>query len=826
MTAGCPNGAGFAAPVAIKKTMLSNYLYIALRSIRKNKVHTLINVVGLGSGLACVFLIMLYLQVELSYDRFHEKAENLYRITWEDNNPQTRTPHPMAQAMKADFPEVESAVSLTPLYAAGLTKETHSFRNPERDTRYDEKNILAVDTTFFDVFSFPLLKGDPNTALKQVDGVLLSESMAKKYFGDEDPIGQHLAVDAEDYLVEVVGVFKDVPPNSHFHFDFLVSYLREKSFDSADPFYSWADFGHYNYIRLHDGADAKTLESKLMPWLRQHIPVSDQEYQAMTDQGFGFRLQPVTDIHLRSSLRWELEANGNIEYVFILSAAALLTLIIACVNFMNLTTAKSAERAKEIGVRKTLGAGHRQLSVQFLSESVIMALISIGIALLIVELALPFFNAFTGLAYDIDYGRHGGILLGMGVVIGVLSGLYPAVYLSAMKPHLVLKGKMLHAPGGSGFRRGLIVFQFFISMVLVSSAIIIYTQLDFLSNKNLGFGKEEVLVIPVKNESGLERFEALQNELAKIDGVVSVSASSNIPGGQFNQHHIASIDQPDHDVSAAEVFVDYDFFRTLDIQIAEGRTFSRQNTADSAAAFLLNETAARQLNLDRPVAGKEIWWKQREQHVTQRGRVVGIVKDFHFQSLHDPIRPLIFLLTRERFNHILVKVSTADLPDRIAAIERTYKTFEPVYGFEFSFLEDRLNGQYASEQRTGTILGIFTVIAILIAAFGLFGMSLLTFQQKIKELSVRKVLGATLADTLVLLVGDFTKLIGMAVLLATPFAWWIMRSWLQNFSYQVRIHPLVFIGSGLALVVVAWMTLSYFTIKASRLNPAETLKNE
>lgn len=806
--------------------MLSSYIHIAIRSLLKSKVHTFINVFGLAFGIACVFLIILYLQHELSYDRFHAKAENLYRVTWEDSNPQTRTPHPMAQAMKADFPEVESAVSITPLYAAGLTKETHSFRSPKSDTRYDEKNILAVDTTFFDVFSFPLVKGDPATALKHVNGVLLSESMAKKYFPEEDPIGQHLAVDENDYLVEVVGVFKDVPRNCHFHFDFLVSYLREKSFDNVDPFYSWADFGHYNYIRLHDGADAKAFESKLMPWIRKYLPVSDEQYQGLLDQGYGFRLQPVTDIHLESALRWELEPNGNIEYVYILSAAALLTLIIACVNFMNLTTAKSAERAKEIGVRKTLGAAQHQLSLQFLAESVLMALISVAITILIVEVTLPFFTSFTGVAFEIDYSQHGLMLLGLGIVIGILSGLYPSAYLSGIKPQLVLKGKMAQSPRGARFRRALIAFQFFMSMILISSALIISGQLNFLRSKNLGFEKEAVLVIPVKNESGLKRFGALQHELDKIDGVISVSASSNIPGAQFNQHHISSLEFPDDDISSSEAFVDYEFFKTLDISLSAGRTFMRNNPADSVAAYVLNETAASQLNLKGSVVGKEIWWKQREQNAMRRGTVIGIVRDFHFQSLHEPIRPLLFVLTQERFNHILVKLKTENFSDNIAAIEKVYKQFEPVYGFEFSFLEDRLNAQYASEQRTGAILGIFTFIAILIASFGLFGMSLLAFQQKIKELSVRKVFGATLANMLVLLVGGFTKLIVVAVLLATPLAWWIMNSWLQNFSYRISIHPIVFVGSGLALILIAWVTLSYFTVKASRLNPAETLKNE
>jgi putative ABC transport system permease protein len=806
--------------------MLHNYINIAVRTLLRNKVHSFINVFGLAFGVACVFFILLYLQRELSYDRFHAESENLYRITWVDNNPQTRTPHPMAQAMKNDFPEVISAVSLSPLYAAGLTKETHSFRNPKSDLRYDEKNILAVDTTFFQVFTFPLVKGNPKTALKQINGVLLSESMASKYFKDEEPIGQHLAVDGEGYLVEVVGVFKDVPRNSHFHFDFLVSYLREKSFDSLDAFYSWADFGHYNYIRLRDGADAKALESKLMPWLRKHISISDEQYQFMVDQNYGFRLQPVRDIHLRSRLRWELEANGNIEYVYILAAAALLTLLIACVNFVNLTTAKSAERAKEIGVRKTLGAGHRQLSLQFMAESVIMALLSVAMAILIIEISLPFINSFTGLGFDIDYGQHGVMLLALGIFIGLLSGLYPSFYLSGIKPHLILKGKMVRTPKGSGFRRGLIVFQFFMSMILVTSAIIIFSQLEFLSNKNLGFGKEALLVIPIKNESGMSRFDVLRNELLRTHGVISVSASSNLPGGQFNQHHIASVRFPDDDIAASEVFVDYDFFKTLQIPFAEGRAFSRRSPSDSTDAYVVNETAAKQLNISGGTLGKEILWKHREENTTRRGTVIGIVKDFHFQSLHEPIRPLLFTVTHRRFNHILIRLNIEELSSKIATIEKIYKEFEPVYAFEFAFLEDQLDQQYAAEQGTAIILTMFTVIAILIASLGLFGISLLTFQQRTKELSVRKVLGATVANILVLLVGDFTKLILLAVLLAAPFAWWLMNEWLQNFSYQIVIDPWVFLSSGLTLMSIAWVTLSYFTIQASRLNPAETLKNE
>lgn len=805
------------------ESMLYNYFTIALRNLLKNRVHTSINIFGLAFGIASVFLITLYIERELSYDKFHHQAEDLYRIVWVNENPQTRTPHPMAQALVADFPEVESAVSLTPLWAAGLTRETHSVRNPNKTERYDESNLLAVDTTFFDVFDFPVIKGDAKKGLKQVNGVLLSESMARKYFGNEDPIGKNLAIDSTGYLVEVVAVFKDVPSNSHFHFDFLGSYVREKSFNPENKFYSWSDFGHFNYIRLKHGTDPAVLESKLMSWSRKFFDVTDEEAQALIEQHYGFKLQPVTDIHLRSRLRWELEPNGNIEYVYILAAAALFTLIIACVNFMNLTTAKSAERAKEIGVRKTMGAFRSQLSIQFLAESVTISLISVLFAILIIESVLPFFNYLTGLMFEVNYVQYLAILVAVGVVIGLLSGIYPSLYLSGVKPHLILKGKLIQTPKGSSLRRGLTVLQFSISMILISSAAIIFNQLDYLQSKNLGFHKEEVIVIPVKNEEGMSRFDAFRNEMLRVDGVSAVSASSNIPGGQFNQHSIALVQNPQYDVDASEVFVDYDFFQSLEISVADGRLFSRENPADRNA-FILNETAVKELNASGSVVGKEILWNLNDE--VRRGVVIGIVRDFHFQSLHEPIRPLVFALSDKAFNHILIKLNTDDFNIRIAAVEKVYKVFETTFGFEFTFLEEHLSRQYASEKRTATILAVFSAIALLIACFGLFGMSMLMFYQKIKEVSVRKVLGASPGSLLMLLLGDFTKLVMLAVVIAIPLAWYVMNEWLKNFSYRTTIHPLVFAASGLMLIIISWATLSYFTVKASRLNPAETLKNE
>ena len=805
--------------------MLYNYFNIALRNLVKNKTHTLINIFGLGLGIASVFLIALYIKGELSYDRFHEGAENIYRISWEDDNPQTRTPHPMAQALVQDFPEVENAVSLSPLWAAGLTRETHSLRNPDKDVRYDESNLLMVDTTFFKVFTFPVVRGDAEKTLKNMNGgILISESIAKKYFGDEDPIGKHLSVDGDQYLVEVGAVFKDVPVHSHFHFDILVSYMREKSFDPDDEYFKWGDFGHFNYIRVKPGTDVRLLESKLMAWSRKYIDMNDQQFASYQAQNYGFKLQPITDIHLKSSLRWELEPNGNIDYIYILGAAGILTLLIACINFMNLTTAKSAERAKEIGVRKTLGAFRSQLSLQFLTESVVVALVAVLLAIIVVEISLPLFNNATGMSFDVSTSDYILMMTGFAIVVGIVSGLYPAVYLSGVKPHVILKGKFIQTSQGTTLRGILVVFQFSMSMALISASIIIFSQLEYLRNTNLGFHKEEVIVIHAKNENGIDKFETMRNELLKIDGVTSVSASSNIPGRQFNQHPIATVNKPLDRVGSSEAFVDYDFFKTLGIEFVEGRSFLRENPSDTTGKFVINERTADQLFLEKPIVGQEIILEDND--VKVRGTVIGVVKDFHFQSLHEPIRPLIFRFTKEAYNYFLIKINPENFSQKIAAIEKAYKIAEPYYGFEFTFLDDSLNRQYAAEQRTGVILGTFSFIAIAIACFGLFGMSMLTFQQKVKEISVRKVLGATPANLLVLLLGNFTKLIILSIVIAVPVVWWIMDGWLDNFSYQVNIHPLVFVASGLVLISISWVTLSYFGLKASRLNPAETLKSE
>ena len=805
--------------------MLLNYLKTSLRSLLKTKSYSLINIFGLALGVTCVFLILQYLKREFTYDQFHNGAENIYRVVWETENPQTRTPHPLAQAMVHDFPEVENAVSLSPIWGPGLTKETISFRNIEKDIQYDETNILAVDTTFFKVFSFPLVKGNPDKVLKKMGGLLLSEKAAKRYFGDDEPVGKILSVNDDKRLIEVVGVFKDVPELSHFHFDFLVSYVLEKALDDPESqYYTWSDFGHFNYVRLKPGTDAKKLEGQLTQWLKNYVDWSPEDFKRLESNHQGLKLQPITDIHLKSKLRWELEANGNIEYVYMMIAAAILILIIGCINFINLTTAQSAERAKEIGIRKTLGAFRRQLIFQFTGESVLVAFCAMIVSIVLIELSLPLFNFITNDSLSFSLGSLLFILSVIGLLVGIAAGLYPSLYLSAVKPTAVLKGKFLQNPKGAIVRKAFTVFQFSASMVLICASVIIYNQLDSIKHRSLGFNKEEVIVIPVKNMDIMEgHFEELQNEIGKLPGITHVSATSNIPGRSFNQNSVYATSHPDQPIDASEIMVDFDLLQVLDIQLAEGRDFLRDNPSDKDHSFLLNETAVKNLNLENPV-GKEITWNRDGDLI--KGNVVGVVRDFNFQSLHQSVKPLLFKLEEDAFNYIVIKTNTAELENTLANIESTWTKFDNRFGFEFFFLSESLNRQYEAEERMGQVIIAFAVIAILIACFGLLGIAALTFRNKTKEISVRKVLGAEFSSIIILLLKDFTILILTAIFIAIPVAAWMMNNWLQNFSYRVTLNPLIFIGSGLLLIFVAWITLSYLTYRVAKVNPATTLKNE
>lgn len=806
--------------------MLKSYLIISLRNLLKNRVYTIINVIGLTVGISSVILILLYVQDEISYDRYDPETANIYRIYWQSGNPQTRTPHPMAQALVKDFPEVENAVTLSPIWGPGLTRQSFSVRNLEKDIRFNEKDILSVDSTFFEVFPIQILKGNRKTALRTPGKLLLSESAAQKYFGDEDPIGKFLAVNDDENLIEIEGVYADFPTQSHFHAMALVSYVHMKTFeDPESAYYTWADFGHFNYIKLHPDGDPKKLESQLLQWAGKYINASDEDIRRVMDNNEGFRLQNIRDIHLKSQLKWELEANSNIEYVYIMVAAAFLILIIASINFMNLTTAKSAERAKEIGVRRTLGAVRKQLSFQFIGESLMVALFSMILAGLAVEIILPLFNQLSGKSLEVNLLRNPIILftiLGIGLITGVLSGLYPSTILSSINAVQVLKGKFRTSKSGNRLSKALVIFQFAMAIMLISGTVIILNQMNFIQTKNLGFSKESTLMIPMRQGDMRRNFETLQIELLKVPGVIKVGASSNVPGTQFNQNPIYRADEVSNRVDASQMYVDYDLIETLGLEIAEGRGFDRSFPGDTANTFIINEEAARQLQLQNPVGLEIILEMDEDQY---RGSIVGVIKDFHYQSLHQPVRPVI-IQRLPYYNTVLVKVNSNNISEVTAAIESVWEKFDDSFGFEYSFLDDTINSQYSAENKMGTVFGLFAGIAIIISCMGLFGLASLNFAQRKKEVGIRKIMGAPLSHLLINLVTDYSKLILISTLVAIPIAWLVMRDWLNHFVFKVNINVWIFLLTGLGTLLIAWLTIGYLTLRTASRNPVETLKEE
>ena len=778
--------------------------------------------------MASVFLISLYVLEEINYDSFHEGAENIYRIEWHSDNPQTRTPHPMAQAMVQEFPEVISAVTLSPLWESGLTRETFSIRNLEKDLRYDEKGVLGVDTTFFDVFSFPILRGNGKEALKKMGTILISQSMAKKYFGDEDPIGKILAINDDHTFLEVAAIFADVPLKSHFHFDFLLSYNLLKALeDSESKYYEWADFGHYNYIKLHPEADVKALEAKLLPWVARHLVTKESEIEDLMSYvgSANFKLRKLTDIHLHSNILWELEANGNMEYIIILMAAALFILVIACSNFINLTTSKSAERAKEIGIRKSLGAYRKQLAGQFLSESILVCLIAMLLAGLITEMFLPTFSYLSGKPMDVGIFSellNLAIIFAIALIIGLISGIYPAFLLSSIKPGLMLKGRFSGSRKGSILKNVLVVLQFTISMVLITATLLVYNQLDFLQNRPLGFNKEGLMVVPIHSDVLRRDFETLKHELEKIEGIQGVSATSNIPGSQYNQHVAYKAEDPKNTIAIFECFVDYDLFNIYNLEIISGRSFNLEADNGETRNYIINEAAAKQLQLENPIGSEFIIERYGR---NDKGTVIGVVKDFNFQSLHQPVRPLVFH-PEDNYNYALIKMELGNLTANVSRIEDIWLSVNNDYNFEFSFLDENLNQQYLAESRMGNIFMLFSIIAVIIACLGLFGLASLNFQYRKKEVGVRKVMGASISSLLLTLNKDFTKLVIAAIIVGIPVSWIFMEKWLSNFTFKVSINPGYFAAGAIILLLVAIATLSYLTLRTATLNPVDILKDE
>jgi putative ABC transport system permease protein len=802
--------------------MIIYNLKFAIRNVIKNKGYNLINILGLSIGMMASIFICLWIVDELSYDRFHQFADRIYRVAWQSENPQTRTPHPMSYQLVNDMPEVENAVSITPVWGDGLTRPMRTVKQGE--IQYEENGIYAADTTFFQVFSFPLLKGDPNTALKDVGGLVITQAIARKYFEDEDPMGKMLIINfGTDIPFVITGVMEQIPENSHFHFDFLISYNTTKSVETGE-FYEWSDFGHYNYLLMSENASPKDLESRLVEWMGQYREWSEEALTEFQNGTIGFKLQPLTDIHLRSNIRWELENNGNIVYVYIFSSLAFFIILIACINFMNLSTAGASKRSVEIGLRKAIGAKRTQLISQFYSESFLASLLAMIIGIVIFEFFTPVLNSLTGKVFNLNYADPLTlILLFIFVIIcTLLAGTYPAIILSGFKPTQILKTINPGSRDKVSFRNILVIFQFAISAFLIIGTLIISSQIKFLRNQKLGLMSEQVLAIPIRDTLIQTNYKSVKTEFLKNNGVLNVSAVSNIPGKNFNQNPI-QWKGDDETLNVSELSVDHDFFATLGIPVTSGRSFSLDRESDEEFAYILNKEAASFFDWDSPIEQEVTWY---DDEITRDGKVIGVVENFHFQSLHKAIEPLIIHLQPDVFNYFLIKISPVNITESITYLKNTYQELDPNNDFTYFFLDDEFANLYQSEERIETIFSYFTLLSIFISCLGLFGLSAYDAERRTKEIGIRKVNGATMANIVILLSRDISRWVFIAFVIACPFGFFLMRGWLKNFAYQISISWWSFILTGIIVILIGLIAVSYQAVRAARRNPIETLRYE
>ena len=798
--------------------MFKNYLKVALRILKRYKAYSFINIAGLAIGLACCLLILLYVQYERSYDRYHGNADHIYRVVEEldffgNKSHMAVTPAPFAPAMKNEFPEVKDAVRfMKGNFSEGKVLVTHGT-----DNYYEDKWYFA-DHSVFKIFTFPLVKGDPKSALKEPFTVVLSEEKARKYFGNEDPVGKILTLNdiysQSDFTVK--GVLKDIPKNSHFRFDFLASFpTMEKRF--PEWVQNWFNHMYYTYLLLDENSEPEALEAKFPELIAKH---AGNQAKAVLKP----HLQPLTSIHLQSHLDMEIEANSDAVYVYIFAAVALFILMIACINFMNLATARSAYRTREVGMRKVVGARRSQLVRQFLGESILFSFIALPLAVVMMEILLPAFRAFTDRDLGFNYLNNWPILfilIGITLVVGCVTGIYPALFLSAFEPLKVLKGKLSSGSRGTSLRKGLIVFQFAVSIILIIATGIILSQVRYIRTAKLGFNKDQVLVLNIKDKELSSKYEAIKAELSKNPCILNVTASSGIPGRVSHNWYFSTegLQKKKERPSMWVLMVDHDFVKTLGMEIVEGRDFSRSFTTDEKDAIILNESAVKKYGWESPL-GRNIKTENKD------GYVIGVVKDFRFKSFYQQIEPVMIYISPRYFEFMSVRVAAHKIPEAIAFLMTEWKELAPNRPFEYFFLDDDFDKVYRQEERAGKIFGYFSVLAIFVACLGLFGLAAFTAEQRTKEIGIRKALGATTSNIVTLLNKEFIKWVLMANLIAWPVAYYAMNRWLQSFAYRTSIGPGIFIFSAAVALLIAMLTVSFQAIKAAIANPVNALRYE
>lgn len=802
--------------------MLKNIFKTALRSFRKNLSISLINVIGLGVGLATCILLLLYIWEETSYDKHHRDLDNLYRvaINFPDGN-SASSPAPMAFAMKSAFPEVLQSARL--LKYPMLETMILNYEGESGLKIFNETNGYYVDSTFFDVLTYEFISGNPKTALSENNTMVLSKTLAVKIFGGKNPINEVITIGLPegnfDYTVK--GVFAD-SPKSHIRANFFLSIINSDIGNWVSTETSWPNNNMFHtYFRLQEGKTMGEMESKLQDFYQNKL-----EESASVGVSLSLFLQPVRDIYLKSDLGYEIDTNGNYRNLFVFGSIGFFMLLIACINFMNLSTARSEKRAKEVGVRKVIGAGKSELVKQFMGESILMSIISLILAFLLLQLLLPMFNNVAEKSLGLfNNPLLFPIILGIALLTGIMAGIYPAFYLSGFRPVAILKGSKGNGFGAVSIRKGLVVFQFVISIALIAMAFIIQGQMNFLVDTNLGFDKEQQLIVPLHSEESRANFAAFKTQLENQQGIRMVSGGSSYPGLKILQDWLLYSDGKTVD-DVVDVYINRisnDFFEVLDLEILAGRGYSEAFTENSGR-LVINETAVKAYGFEvEGAVGKTLNMDWRGEVVPWE--IIGVVRDFHFESLHKNIKPLAFPYTGQP-PFLVAKVETDRMADLISFVEQTWKSVNPATPFAYSFLDQDFMRNYESEKRTSTIILYFTVIAILISCIGLFGLAAFTAEQKTKEIGIRKVLGATTWNITTLVSREFLVLVMVAILIAAPLGYYAAEKWLENFAYKIDLSIWVFVVSGLVAVLIAYGTVSFQAVKAALANPVESLRTE
>ncbi|NJB70233.1 putative ABC transport system permease protein [Saonia flava] len=800
--------------------MIKNYFKIAWRGLLKNKGYSVINIGGLAIGMACFLMIALFINNELSYDTYHKKGDNIYRIVHHSGSEEVEDKWiwgnaPVGPALKADFSEVAEMVQFSGRSDVLLEYNNNSFQ---------ESNCFYVDATVFDVFSWPLISGNPNTALEAPYSIVLTESMAKKYFGNEDPMGKTLdgaGGRANDGIYTVTGVMKDVPSNSHFTFDFLMSM---SSFYQTRPsiFEMWGYVDFYTYFLVNNNFDVKDFQSKMPSFLDKRLSEEDKKYY------YNLSFEPLKDAYLNSKASRQPGITGSSSNIYIFAIIGLFILIIASINFMNLATARSMERAKEVGVRKAIGADKKGLIYQFLGESLIMVLVAAVIGLMIVSVCLPWMGAITGKEFVMKDIFNTYMLLlyfGTALITGLLAGSYPAFVLSSFKPVSVLKGLVSSSQQGISLRKGLVVFQFSLSIALIASTVIVYFQLGYMLDKNLGFDREQQLVIDFNYDSDVrENLETIKNEFLTLPEVSSISASRTVPGAHFPAAG-TNIESMEGEMINYDPFlyeIDVDFIPHYKLEMVAGRPYSRDFPVDTISSMVINESAVKEFGYAdaETILGKkfEQWGKE--------GTIIGVVKDFNYLSLHEKVAPLTLRYEPNSSKFLSLRIKSDNLTASIGKIKDKWTELAPHRPFLYSFLDDSFNQQYKADFRFKELFTLFSFLAILIACLGLFGLATYSAMLRTKEIGIRKVLGAEVSSIVALLSKDFIRLVLISIVIATPFAWYAMYEWLNIYAYKIDISWWVFALSGTMALSIAILTVSYHAIKSAKANPIKSLRTE